>query len=1051
MIPSGSDPTLSQVTQSQTIATPNKTAEWVKTTAAGRLYAPPRAIVQKNDDYYKSRSLREVKRQVGGEEKFKQLPETEKKSLLEKKETALRKADQVIKLESSQTSDVSEKSSIIGKRVPKEEKSSQVINNAAQTPLKQIKEDFKTPDKLPTADTPPRTLSSPLKTRPLPTPPSPSSATLPRSTKPLPPVPTHPSETAPPRPLSPAPNRPSEAPPRPTSPSPTSVPPRTFPKLPDTPYIPPVPDYAPPELPENRIRPAPDSPAPQLSFNKVLTETIETEKTFIKHLEKLTEWGQTMAASDEKKVSEFGRELLDSVKPMLDSAKKFQSDLQDAANKPGIRSQIDGTAKAYAGTAKPYAENQKSYFECLKDLSIKQGSFDAKFQSLKTKYPEQMASVGDYQSSTITPIQRGPRHQLLLSEMNRSTGGLSLEEEIKSLNNALKGVKEGTTAINLEQRRMDEIGGYDKYVEYVEKYGADVVNKQLENPRQIEIAGGYEKYLKLCKKHGAEKVDKELAATNQFINGLDLKISTFNNMITLADCLNKGREDPKFTPAAQKYLKENLINEYPIEEMQERLSKMQDMKEALQKDPLNLKNSRDALFEQRDLLSLGNMHERFVNTLEGIFTVMADERRPPEGTVLTKEQEMKMKKTEIEIKDAQKIIEASIEHESKQDPATGKWKEKPDSNQFREALQRVSMYPTPQEPQAEPAQRAATTRVPHRILSGLRTGSKMPSRTPSQMTQVKSPSAMRTFTSRKPDATKVKEKDLHFAENISKKIDEAISYNENLLETTSNKMKNEDNSNQEVTNLLGKVKTCLGNIEKLNALKKKVNDTPSKVRKDLAKEDEVVEKALPFVQKAIDEIPPKVSNAINKLKDLTNKTQASEEEKRTYFHELDSLSADLANTIEDTKKELKSPGFTVLYQMYKLEGENLVRQPISEVSIGKPLMLQVSGYMTNEIPKAVENFEKNFMHGVVLKDIYGKNPGLPAFPKLGAGFKEEQEREILDYFKSRTPDEKLANDLQQAYIQLHKTYGKVAADTENYTTAAENFMNLFAQLPPASH
>ncbi|HEY4831409.1 MAG TPA: hypothetical protein VIH61_02500, partial [Waddliaceae bacterium] len=96
--------------------------------------------------YYKNRSLREVKRQVGGEEKFNELSENEKQSRLEKKEAVLRKADQIIKPKSSHT--VPETSSekhghIRGKRLSKEQRSSRVVSNATQEPLKNIKKNFK--------------------------------------------------------------------------------------------------------------------------------------------------------------------------------------------------------------------------------------------------------------------------------------------------------------------------------------------------------------------------------------------------------------------------------------------------------------------------------------------------------------------------------------------------------------------------------------------------------------------------------------------------------------------------------------------------------------------------------------------------------------------------------------------------------------------------------------------------------------------------------------------------------------------------------------------
>ncbi|HEY4831410.1 MAG TPA: RhoGEF domain-containing protein [Waddliaceae bacterium] len=437
-------------------------------------------------------------------------------------------------------------------------------------------------------------------------------------------------------------------------------------------------------------RPAPPSPAgrppsgPAAHFGKVLTEATKTEESFVKSLEKLGQWSRTMMNSEEKKIREFGEQLDKSVTPMLISARKLEADLRNALDKPGIRAQIDATAKAYK-------ENSKSYFEGLKNFTIKQETFNAKFNNLIKKYPEQMKEMkktegvpdaNGFQATTITPVQRGPRHELLLREMGTSIDKMSIsKEETKVLSDAKIGVKQGNSAVNTEKAKMDLVGGYERYINY-------------------------------CEKFGTEKVDQQLSRTLSAVRGLELKISTFSNMINLAGNLNRGMEDQAFAPAAQKYLKENLLKQYSIEEMRERLEKMQDINKTIKNDPMDLKNSSKILFDERSLLSLSHMKERLSNTMKGIFGSLSAARQPPEGKALTKEEKEEITKREKEIDDAKKIIESAIDPESKKDSETDEWMAKPTPSKLAEALKELGLYSEP--PKAPPAAQRVATKTPSR-------------------------------------------------------------------------------------------------------------------------------------------------------------------------------------------------------------------------------------------------------------------------------------------------------------------------------------------------
>ena len=1067
MIPTGgNDPGMSPVTQGQAVSTSKAAEKTETTTTSGKLYAPPHVISVKDDAYYEKRALREVTRAAGGTEKFNQLSKSEQQSRMATKIATLRRADQIVTPKSykayveankdyaakeAETSTVAKRSYVIGKRLPREEKSSRIINNAAQTPLKQIKEDFKVPDKMPQAPStpPPRALPPlPKSLSSLPKPPSNEPSPTPTNVKPLPPLPPRPSSTPKPSLIkeSSSPNKPlPELPDTPVSKPPA----KALPDLPDTPFIPPAPDYAPPVL-------APKASTPLLQFHRVLNEAHETEKTFIANLEKLSERGKTMAQSDEKKIKAFGEELEKSVQDMLKSAKTLHADLKAALEKPNIGAQLDATSKAYA-------DHSKSYYDNLKKLAVKQESFDAKFDKLTKKHFKEMEKVfaeelqeaekvlaedlkklgmpaqpmseaakkaymsNNFRSSTITSVQRGPRHELLLRDVGKSTEKMYLSgTTTKAFQDATKGVIQGNVAVNTERKKIELVGGYDKYVD-------------------------------LCEKYTEKKVDNQLSSTVQVLDFLDSqKIAPFDNIITLAEHLNRSWKLPD-SPVTE----EILGKQFPIEEMKARLDKMKDIRDSIKNDPMDLKNSSQKTIDEAKLLTFVGIHENLKVAMNEIFESLSTKRESlrkaaaagakEESFEERIEKQEKIKKEDEEIKKAEETIKSAIDPDSK---------EKHNATEFKEALQRLGIY-TPEEPpeaaaptQGAAAQRSATTKGPSRMRSAMRTPSKLPritsgirvhAKSPSKVPS-KSPSAMSAVSPR----TNTPE-DLKFAENVSKKIDARVSFYEQKLQAAANKMQNEDNST--VTNLLMAMKNCTANINKLNALKTKVNDSPAEIRQELARQNETLKKAKSFVQGTINDVPQWAGDRINRLKDLANKTQASEEEKNAYFNELDALSSSLANTIEEAKDEFQSPSFTAMHAMYELKGENLVKIPISDVGIAKQIMVEVNDYSLNEIPKAVGNFENNFMHKIFLKGVYGEKSGLPAFPKLGAAFSSDEEKQILSYFKSRTNDEAAAKDLQTAYITLRSAYSTMAGTRAergmDYYDAAENFMNLYSQLPPA--
>lgn len=201
----------------------------------------------------------------------------------------------------------------------------------------------------------------------------------------------------------------------------------------------------------------------EIAVHYIAGEIQSTETSFVQGLETLQNGAELMKKSDKKSVRQLGEEMDASLKPLLASAREFKAELDKAVerDKDGKVVKIDSQAISQA-----YTTHGPAYFSGIKEYALKYEHFNKEVTDLQAKYPKTMAQIKtqmevgvakpltSIQDYTIMPIQRGPRHVLLLGDLTKNTKTFN-DSLGKTLESNVTSVKESADSINMEIAKQE--------------------------------------------------------------------------------------------------------------------------------------------------------------------------------------------------------------------------------------------------------------------------------------------------------------------------------------------------------------------------------------------------------------------------------------------------------------------------------------------------------------------------------------------------------------------------------------------------------------------
>ena len=180
---------------------------------------------------------------------------------------------------------------------------------------------------------------------------------------------------------------------------------------------------------------------------RIIEEIIETEKTYLNHLTLLSENYQAPLLKKKYLTTEESTSIFSNLTSLLDLHKIFLKDLEEGLEKNKIAEVFEKNSQIFK-LYTDYINNFESGVAKIKNLSK-----SSKFKNQLIQLKKESSSNLDFDSLYISPIQRIPRYQLLISQLLKETEEQS--QDHPKIKRAFLSISETANYLNETKRKKE--------------------------------------------------------------------------------------------------------------------------------------------------------------------------------------------------------------------------------------------------------------------------------------------------------------------------------------------------------------------------------------------------------------------------------------------------------------------------------------------------------------------------------------------------------------------------------------------------------------------